>query len=141
MIRINDILITQKGDYISGLYFSRKKSGELTPILKEAYKQVEAYLRGDLKTFDLPLYLEGTEFQKRVWREIQRIPYGSTVTYKDIGLSIDSKAYRAIGSACGKNKIPIIIPCHRVVSCSGIGGFSCGLHVKKELMNIEKIEY
>ena len=141
MIRINDILITQKGDYISGLYFSRKKSGELTSILKEAYKQLEAYLRGDLKTFDLPLYLEGTEFQKRVWREIQRIPYGSTVTYKDIGLSIDSKAYRAIGSACGKNKIPIIIPCHRVVSCSGIGGFGCGLHVKKELMNIEKIEY
>ena len=141
MIGIDDILITQKGDFITGLSFEKNTHKVLSPLLREAYRQVESYLKGDLRVFDLPLYLEGTDFQRGVWGEMQKIPYGTTVTYKDLGVSLNTKGFRAIGSACGKNPIPIIIPCHRVVAVSGIGGFSCGIDIKKQLMDIEKICY
>lgn len=101
--------------------------------------QIKAYLRGDLKQFDLPLHVSGTSFQNRVWAELARIPYGRTRSYQDIAVSLGNpSACRAVGSACGKNPMPIVVPCHRVIAKSGaLGGFSGGLDVKKALLAIE----
>ena len=101
--------------------------------------QIKAYLQGDLKHFDLPLDFSGTSFQNRVWAELARIPFGQTRSYQDIAAALGNpSACRAVGSACGKNPIPIVVPCHRVIAKSGgLGGFSGGLDVKKALLAIE----
>ncbi len=85
-------------------------------------RQLEHYRDDPDTEFDLPLAIGGTEFQKRVWRVMQRIPRGKTRTYGDVARSLDSAA-RAVGQACGENRLPIIIPCHRVIAAGGIGGF------------------
>ncbi|RLQ97522.1 methylated-DNA--[protein]-cysteine S-methyltransferase [Falsibacillus albus] len=85
-------------------------------ILLNAKKQLKEYFRGERMTFDLPLQIKGTEFQKKVWEQLQAIPYGKTCSYQDIALAIDNiNAVRAIGQANKANKFPIIIPCHRVI--------------------------
>ena len=81
---------------------------------------------------------KGTEFQKKVWKELLDIRYGETLSYGEIGDRIGTKAYRSIGNACGKNPIPILIPCHRVVGKDNIGGFSLGLDLKRKLLDIER---
>lgn len=113
-----------------------KKSEE---ILSCTEKQVREYLEGKRKTFDIPLDIQGTEFQKRVWQRLQKIPYGKTKSYKDIATELDDpKACRAVGTANGKNPVPIIIPCHRVISSDGsMGGFAWGLELKSKLLDIE----
>ena len=85
--------------------------------------------------------MKGSEFQKQVWLELQKIPYGSTKSYKDIAEKIGkSKSQRAVGQACNKNNILIIIPCHRVISKNGdLNGFSCGLDIKEKLLSLEKM--
>jgi methylated-DNA-[protein]-cysteine S-methyltransferase len=104
--------------------------------------QINLYLAGKLKSFDVPLDLYGTEFQKRVWNELLKIPYGSVRTYKDIAESIGKpKAFRAVGGANNKNPIPIIIPCHRVIGSNGeLVGYGGGLEYKIKLLQIEGIE-
>lgn len=111
-------------------------------LLDEAEKQLQAYLRGDLQTFDLPLKFHGTDFQKKVWKALQTIPYGETRLYKQIAAVIgNEKASRAVGGANNKNPLPILIPCHRVVSSHGrLVGYSLGLDVKKQLLALEGIE-
>lgn len=101
--------------------------------------QLMEYFDGKRTTFDIPLHLEGTAFQKRVWQALLTIPYGHTASYSDIAIKAGSpRACRATGGACGKNPISIIIPCHRVVASNGkIGGFSSGLHRKKWLLKHE----
>ena len=97
------------------------------------------YFDGKLTTFDLPLALQGTTFQKNVWREMQKIPYGQVQTYGDISGTLNSAA-RAVGGACGKNPIPIIIPCHRVIGGGGkMTGFSGGegVETKIQLLTLE----
>ena len=137
---IDNILITENDGFITGLTFERNTIKEYTPLLNEAYEQIQAYLKGDLKVFNLPIRIDGgTEFQRKVWSEIVKIPYGETVTYKELAFNCNSKAYRAVGSACGKNPIAIIIPCHRVFSSGGIGGFSSPMWIKKHLLRIEHI--
>jgi methylated-DNA-[protein]-cysteine S-methyltransferase len=105
----------------------------------EVVKQLTAYFAGERKEFDLPLVLEGTEFQKRVWTALQNIPYGETVSYKALAERIGSpRAVRAVGAANGANPIPIIIPCHRVIGNDGsLTGFGGGLPVKKKLLELE----
>ena len=102
-----------------------------------------AYLGGSKTNLDLPIdwqNLPGTDFQKKVWKKMQKIPYGKVKTYGELAEVIGSpKAARAVGTACGKNHIPIIIPCHRIVSSTGIGGFSGGLDIKEKLLALEKI--
>jgi len=117
---------------VSGL----KKDPE---ALRPFTSQVEAYLKGNLNHFDIPLHLQGTPFQKRVWSELTKIPFGETRSYQDIAKAVGSpSASRAVGSACGKNPIPIVVPCHRVISKSGgLGGYSGGLDLKKALLEIE----
>ncbi len=111
-----------------------------TPLLKEAGEQLKQYLEGKLKYFDLPLLLIGTEFQKRVWKALQTIPYGTTCSYKQVAESIGSpKAARAVGMANNKNPLYIIIPCHRVIGSNNkLVGYGGGLNIKEHLLYIEK---
>jgi methylated-DNA-[protein]-cysteine S-methyltransferase len=102
-------------------------------------KEVAEYLAGKRQVFSVKPRLEGTEFQKAVWREMQKIPYGQTRSYGEIAVAIGRpKAVRAAGSACGKNAFPIIVPCHRVVAARGIGGFGLGLDLKRRLLKLEQ---
>ena len=89
-----------------------------SPILKEASRQLERYFARKLKAFDLPLAARGTDFQKRVWKMMREIPYGETATYGGIAMALASGP-RAVGTACGRNPIPIIVPCHRVLGSGG----------------------
>jgi len=117
----------------------KKISKTGSDILKIASDQLSAYFLGKLKKFDLPLAPNGTEFQKKVWAALCKIPYGDTRSYKEIAIEIrNPKACRAVGSANGSNPICIIIPCHRVVCSSGnMGGYSSGIAHKKELLDLE----
>lgn len=109
-------------------------------LLYEAYKQLQEYFMGNRKKFDLPISYAGTLFQQQVWKELQNIPYGETRSYEDIAVGIGNrKAVRAVGQANNKNPIMIIVPCHRVIHKNGsIGGFGCGIDVKKYLLDLEK---
>ncbi len=102
--------------------------------------QVLEYLDGKRKTFSVPLNPVGTKFQKKVWARLGNIPYGSIVSYGDIAKKLgNSKASRAVGAANGKNPIPLIIPCHRVVGANGsLTGFAHGLNIKEKLIALEK---
>lgn len=111
-----------------------------TGLTDEAARQLELYFAGKLKKFDLPLCIDGTPFQCDVWETLCSIPYGEMQTYAQIAGQIGRpKAFRAVGSANGRNRIPIIIPCHRVVAVSGLGGYSGGLDVKRYLLKLEHI--
>ena len=110
-------------------------------ILSATKKQLEQYFAGNRTTFDIPLDLEGTDFQQQAWRALCRIPYGKTISYGQQAKNIKKpKAFRAVGSANGKNPIPIIVPCHRVVAGDGsLGGYSLGLKMKKQLLALEGV--
>ena len=116
---------------------------EETELIREAYRQLSEYLKGERKEFDLPINPSGTKFQKRVWAELCRIPYGETRCYKEMAEAIGSpKACRAIGAANKVNPISIIIPCHRVIAKNGAllgyGGMGPLVRVKKELIELEQ---
>jgi methylated-DNA-[protein]-cysteine S-methyltransferase len=95
----------------------------LSAQAKKIKQQIESYLRKPQTHFDIPLDLHGTEFQQRVWRALQKIPLGQTLTYGQLADKLRSSA-RAVGNACRQNPVPLIVPCHRVVAKNGIGGFS-----------------
>ena len=135
---LGPITIFEEGGKIISLLFSYSEHSDSSPLLEKAKEEIEEYFQGKRKTFDLPLDAKGTEFQKRVWKELLDIRYGETLSYGEIGDRIGTKAYRAIGNACGKNPIPILIPCHRVVGKDNIGGFSLGLYLKRKLLDIER---
>jgi methylated-DNA-[protein]-cysteine S-methyltransferase len=110
------------------------------PVLEDAAAQLEAYFAGELTVFDLPLDLDGTEFQRLCWLALATIPYGQTVSYGEqsrrIGLGPDSA--RAVGAANGQNPLPIVLPCHRVIGADGsLTGFGGGLHIKRFLLEHE----
>jgi methylated-DNA-[protein]-cysteine S-methyltransferase len=108
-------------------------------LFDNAIEQLHEYFAGERKTFSLTLMPEGTEFQKAVWSELQKIPYGETISYKELAERIGKpKAVRAVGAANGANPIPIIIPCHRVIGNDGsLTGFGGGLPLKKRLLKLE----
>ena len=108
---------------------------------KNVLQQLAEYFAGKRQTFELEMAAKGTAFQKRVWQELQKIPFGQTASYGEIAERIgNSKASRAIGMANGKNPIPIIVPCHRVIGKDGsLTGFGGGLDVKRQLLKLEKI--
>ena len=109
-----------------------------SPLLAEAARQLDAYFAGLLTEFDLPLAAAGSRFEQRVWAAMQTIPYGQTRSYGELAQAIGS-APRAVGGACGKNPIPIVIPCHRVLAKTGLGGYSGegGLVTKERLLGLE----
>ena len=107
--------------------------------LSEAARQLDEYFRGERHDFDLVLAPHGTEFQLQVLNELQKIPYGKTCTYQDVAVAINRpKAVRAVGAANGRNPLPIVIPCHRVIGANGsLTGFGGGLDVKEYLLGLE----
>jgi len=106
--------------------------------LSSARTQLEQYARGKRRAFELELDLCGTPFQKRVWSELERIPYGETITYGELARRAGHPgAARAVGSANGANALWIVVPCHRVVASNGLGGYGGGLEVKSALLELE----
>lgn len=120
----------------------KQKVTELNPALKKCLKELDEYFSGKRKKFSLELMFIGTPFQTSVWNAIYKIPFGKLKTYSEIAKEIGNpKAVRAVGSACGKNPIPVLIPCHRVIGKNNsLGGFGGGLKLKKYLLKNEGIE-
>lgn len=110
-----------------------------TDLAREAFRQLELYLDGKLRVFDLPLRPEGTPFMKRVWEKLLEVPYGTTTSYKALAaVSGNPKAVRAVGMANARNPIAIFIPCHRVIGASGkLVGYGGGLDLKTRLIELE----
>lgn len=138
-----EIVIIEEDEKIISVDFNLNDSFDLvekeTPLLKEAKNQLLEYYEGKRKVFDLPIAQVGTSFQKAVWDYLEKITYGKVVTYKDVALAINHpKAFRAVGMACNRNAIPIIIPCHRVVgSNKSLVGYAGGLDIKEKLLKLE----
>ncbi|MBF0390818.1 MAG: methylated-DNA--[protein]-cysteine S-methyltransferase [Desulfamplus sp.] len=111
-------------------------------ILKKTSDEIQAYFNGELQEFSIALDPQGTPFQKSVWRALKKIPFGITVSYKSVAKEVGNpKGCRAVGGAIGKNPIPIIIPCHRVIGSDGsLTGFSSGLDIKRYLLNLEGVK-
>lgn len=114
------------------------KSSPKNPNLKLCLYELEQYFLGNLKIFTTKLNLQGTKFQLKIYEKLSQIPYASTKTYQDLAILAGHKnAQRATGSALGKNKIPIILPCHRVISKNGLGGYTGGTDIKIFLLELE----
>ncbi|SHI31358.1 methylated-DNA--[protein]-cysteine S-methyltransferase [Parasporobacterium paucivorans] len=140
---IGEVTIASSEDVITNIYFGNVHlpfPEKETEILRRTALELKEYLNGDRKNFDVPIELKGTEFEVSVWNELQNIPYGETACYSQIAERIGNpKACRAVGGANGRNPIPIIIPCHRVISKDKtLGGFSGGLDIKEKLLAVEK---
>lgn len=141
---IGKITITENEGFITSIGFSKENdfknhTFKETPLIKNAALQIDEFLNGLRKNFDLPLAPAGTHFQREVWKSLLQIPYGETRSYKDIAISINNpKSYRAVGMANNKNPIMIVIPCHRVIGSNGnLVGYGGGLNIKEILLNIE----
>lgn len=132
--------------YITHMLYADKTSGyeiikkNLPNVAKFTIDELRQYFNGKLKVFSVPIFFDGTDFQKSVWKETMKIKYGKTKTYKDVACAVGrEKASRAVGHAEGSNKINIIMPCHRVISHSGsLAGYGGGIERKEYLLNLEK---
>lgn len=145
---VGELMLLSDGERLNGVYFQSGKRGrkkvepdwvkDEQPLL-EAIRQLRGYFNGELREFDLELAPEGTDFQLRVWRELEKIPYGETISYGELARRVGkSKAARAVGAANGQNPIPIIIPCHRVIGSGGaLTGYGGGLTIKEALLSLE----
>lgn len=112
------------------------------PVLQQACDELESYFAGTRKEFEVAISPEkGTEFQRQVWIELSRIPIGTTITYSELAIHVGRpSAVRAVGAANGRNEVPIIVPCHRVIGANGsLTGFAGGLELKQQLLTHEKI--
>lgn len=136
------LVASEKG--LKGVFVKRQAVGMIktlkeSKILQNAVNELSEYFNGDRKKFDIPLDIEGTEFQKRVWNQLRKIPFGKTFSYKELATQIkNEKACRAVGTANGKNPLCIIIPCHRIIAADGtLGGYSGGIALKIKLLELE----
>ena len=149
---IGELTLTVSDTALTGVYFPTSRHGpppvlshsqdEVGPggeILARARQQLAEYFAGARTTFDLPLAAEGTEFERSVWDALRTIPYGATTSYGEIARRLgDARTARAVGTANGKNPIPIIVPCHRVIGASGdLTGFGGGIDRKRWLLEHE----
>jgi methylated-DNA-[protein]-cysteine S-methyltransferase len=118
-------------------------SVESAAPFKEAVSQIRAYFRGELKKFTLPLSPQGTAFQLSVWKELRRIPYGKTISYRELAQRAGRPtAWRAVGAANRCNPLPIVVPCHRVIGSNGqLTGYYGGTHLKEYLLKLESAEF
>ncbi|WOO39022.1 methylated-DNA--[protein]-cysteine S-methyltransferase [Anaerocolumna sp. AGMB13020] len=143
---IGKLYLAETDGAISHLYFAGDPSeyetaGVETPLLREARSQINSYLEGKRTSFDLPLSPKGTPFQEKVWEALQTIPYGETISYKELATRAGNpKASRAVGMANNKNPISVIIPCHRVIGANGqLVGYGGGLPLKEQLLRLEGV--
>ncbi|MGN0004937.1 MAG: methylated-DNA--[protein]-cysteine S-methyltransferase [Candidatus Gastranaerophilaceae bacterium] len=145
--KIGDLTVFEDSGFICEIIFFEKNivKGQIfeTELIKRTFVEIEEYFDGKRRNFDIPTNPKGTEFQKRVWEELKKIPYGKTESYGKIAKKIGNpKAQRAVGMANNKNPVPIIIPCHRVIGKNGsLTGYAYGLDVKKYLLNIENVKF
>ena len=148
--RVGQIFILSGPDGVSRIIFGEKEFGKYLKEQKGApvteggaaadmARELELYFEGKLSGFRTAINLtEGTPFQRSVWKKLLDIPYGETATYKEIAENIGRPgAARAVGNAVGANPIPIVIPCHRVLASNGLGGYSSGIDIKKDLLRVE----
>jgi methylated-DNA-[protein]-cysteine S-methyltransferase len=141
---VGQLVLESDGDVLIGIWLpaqaktTRGDGHDAPPVLKDTATQLEEYFAGERTGFDVPMELDGTTFQKEVWRELSRIPYGETISYGELARRVGRpKGPRAVGQANGKNPIPIIVPCHRVLASNGIGGYGGGLPMKRALLAVE----
>jgi len=140
-IGLIEIIGTENGILSVGFVEEKSKNSfEIHRCLAECIEQIHAYFRGKRREFSVNLQLQGTDFQKKVWSQLMKIPFGETLSYKDIAASIgNEKAVRAVGNANGRNKIAIIIPCHRVIGSNGkLIGYASGVWRKEWLLLHER---
>jgi methylated-DNA-[protein]-cysteine S-methyltransferase len=138
---VGRVRLIAENDRIVEVSWGASAGADDTPLLREAKRQLAAYFDGRLRDFDLPVEPAGSAFQKRVWAAMQRIPFGATRSYGEIAEELRSAA-RAVGGACGRNPIPIVIPCHRVLAARrGLGGYSGsgGIATKRTLLALEGV--
>lgn len=137
--------LAAEGEAITRLYLPNTPTPRLmshsTPLLEAGRQQLLEYLSGERQEFDLPLGLQGTDFQKKVWTALQNIPWGEIRSYRDIAQTVGCpRGFRAVGMANHSNPIPILIPCHRVVGSRGaLTGYAGGVELKKALLALEGI--
>ncbi len=141
---LGDITIVEDKGFVTNLMFGAKKlcgNNNITPVIEQAFLQLDEYINYKRKTFNIPLNPAGTLFQQKVWSLLYSIPHGTTSTYKEIACKIGQpNAQRAIGMANNKNPIPIFIPCHRVISSNGsLNGYIGGADIKQKLLKIEGV--
>ena len=119
--------------------FGGETAASADPLLLDAADQLRAYFAGELREFDLPLAARGTEFQRQVWAAVYAVPYGSTATYSEIAAAVGRPdACRAVGAANGRNPLPVIVPCHRIIGAAGgLTGYGGGLDRKRSLLDLE----
>jgi methylated-DNA-[protein]-cysteine S-methyltransferase len=136
---VGDLTLFEEADALVALNWGWVDGGKPTALLAEAQDQLTGYFADERQNFSLPMRPAGTAFQQRVWAALQAIGYGKTSTYQALATQLASAA-RAVGSACGRNPLPILIPCHRVVTSSGgLGGYSGdgGIETKSRLLQLE----
>ena len=144
---IDRLVVASDGSAIVGVWMANAEPDDqrwadrrgTDSLIDEARRQLVAYFAGRLRAFDLPLAPNGTDFQRRVWSALQEIPFGTTISYAELARRVsNAAAVRAVGAANGRNPIPIIVPCHRVIGSSGsLTGFGGGLHRKQWLLRHE----
>lgn len=135
---VGDLTVSEEDGHIVALDWGWGRDQQETPLLLRARAQLQEYFDGDRQAFDLPLAPAGTEYRKRIWAALTRIPYGATRSYIEIAREAGGSA-RSVGGANAHNPIPILIPCHRVLAADGIGGYSGGdgLETKRSLLALE----
>jgi methylated-DNA-[protein]-cysteine S-methyltransferase len=143
---VGRLVLECDGDLLIGVWLpherrqGRRDVADIPPVLKDTASQLDEYFAGERHAFDVPMELDGTGFQREVWSELSRIPYGETISYGELARRVGRpSAPRAVGQANGRNPIPIIVPCHRVVGSTGIGGYGGGLELKRALLAIEGV--
>ncbi|HEV3368433.1 MAG TPA: methylated-DNA--[protein]-cysteine S-methyltransferase [Acidimicrobiales bacterium] len=143
---VGHLVLESDGDVLIGIWLpsqattTRGDGHDAPPVLKDTATQLEEYFAGERTGFTVPMELDGTPFQKDVWAELTRIPYGETISYGELARRVGRpKGPRAVGQANGKNPIPIIVPCHRVLASTGIGGYGGGLPMKRTLLAVEGV--
>jgi O-6-methylguanine DNA methyltransferase len=131
-------LTSRDGKTISNIEVVKGKSTGMNPLFESCFVELKNYLDGKKTNLELPLDMKGlTTFQVKVLKEMKKIPYGEVRSYGELAKAMKSKAFQAIGNACGKNPFMLIYPCHRVVGTNGPGGFAHGLKMKSELLKLE----
>lgn len=146
---LGEILLAANGNGLTGLWFygakyfaadlEDERTEKLTPVLRQTLRWLDIYFSGSEPDFMPPLELHGSDFRRRVWAELAKIPYGETVTYGEIAKKLGVKSAQAVGGAVGHNPVSIIVPCHRVLGADGsLTGYAGGTDKKARLLELER---
>jgi methylated-DNA-[protein]-cysteine S-methyltransferase len=145
---IGTLYLVASSQGLQGIFWSKqsvplavdlKEKSPPVQHLRQAQLELTEYFERKRRKFEVPLDIQGTPFQKKVWGELRKIPYGKMLSYKEVALRIGTNGIRAVGTANGRNPLSIIIPCHRVIaSGGGLGGYTGGLGIKKHLLSLEQ---